>query len=177
MVDLFGKNIHFVSCEAAVTDMLLLFAIATHLRMPLSAHDAKAAFFDLLLTMPPKVVVLDNFESCWDTEKQQEIHRLLIQISSYKQIHLILTMRENMKPAQIRWDKTIAPGVLSLEFARETFLAIASEASPSSELDQLLESSIAGPSLSLYSPMLPTLENPFRGFELVGSQNVLGRRK
>jgi hypothetical protein len=88
----------------------------------------------------PLLLVLDNFETAWHSERvdHEQISKILLQISSVQHLSLVVTMRGIEKPHGVKWDKLEELGVLTLDAARKVFLSIADECAATSGLDDLL---------------------------------------
>ncbi|TDL14679.1 hypothetical protein BD410DRAFT_757040, partial [Rickenella mellea] len=73
------------------------------------------------------LLVLDNFETVWDSD-QQNIHKLLKLLDSYKKLTIIITMRGFIKPgaSSISWTQpALEPlQVLTMDTAKQAYKAI-----------------------------------------------------
>src|SRR6201996_7570694 len=136
---LFRQERYFVRCEAAETASLLLVAIASSLDVDLSQGNAlKLVIGALNARSSPILLLLDNAETCWYSSHREHIRTILQHISAMRHITLIMTMRGTELPNVASWNTLEPLQSLTLEAARETFLAIAREQQAGHALDQLL---------------------------------------
>ena len=139
--NIFKSHRHFVRCDGSDTAALLLAAIASSLGVDLSKGDPLNLILDTLKgSRGPLLLVLDNFETAWHSERvdQEQISRILLQIFSVQHLSLIVTIRGIEKPYGMKWDKLEELGGLTLDAARMIFLSIADECVATSGLDDLL---------------------------------------
>ena len=127
VIEKFGAERIFVSCEAATSFELLLGEIAGALSIPVS--DVTDDLFKAIirrLQEGPCFVVLDNLETPWDPpQTRSEIEMLLTQITALPTVTLIITMRGAQKPAGTRWLDILPPlQPLNLDSAIAIFQAI-----------------------------------------------------
>src|ERR1700761_2919486 len=136
---LFRQGRYFVHCEAAETGPLLLTAIASSFDVNLSRGDAlKLVVGELKAKSTPILLVLDNAETCWHSPHRAHIRTILQHISAIRHVTLMLTMRGTELPNVASWNSLEPLESLTIEAARETFLAIAREQQADHALDQLL---------------------------------------
>ena len=137
---LFREERYFVRCEAAETASLLLVAIASSLDVDLSQGNAlKLVIGALNARSSPILLLLDNAETCWYSSHREHIRTILQHISAMRHVTLMITMRGTELPNVAPWNSLEPLERLSVEAARETFLAIAREQQPDHPLDRLLE--------------------------------------
>lgn len=138
---LFSEQQYFVSCETAITEALLLEAIASSLGIQAGSNDllgVVVGFFKKVSS--PLLLVLDNFETCWFSEQRREIHQVLKQLVNLGHLTLLLTMRGNHEPPEIRWERLPELPVLSLPDARKLLADIAEKDFPfDTRVDELLQ--------------------------------------
>ncbi|KIM48615.1 hypothetical protein M413DRAFT_59686 [Hebeloma cylindrosporum] len=111
VVEKFGTERIFVSCEAATSFELLLSEIAGALSI--AASDVADDLFKTIirhLQEGPCLLVLDNLETPWDPpQTRSEIEMLLTQITALETVTLIITMRGAQKPAGTKWTDILPP--------------------------------------------------------------------
>jgi len=141
---LFGTAKYFLSCETTNSSTSLLNAILRSLHLPRGQPDPLQQLKHYLTTSNElKLLVLDNFETPWMGDTQEQVRQILSILNSASTLTLLLTMRGDFLPLGVKWSKPILPplSTFTLEAARATFIDIAGEpdehASP--ELDRLLD--------------------------------------
>ncbi|KZP29446.1 hypothetical protein FIBSPDRAFT_1038827 [Athelia psychrophila] len=93
----------------------------------------------------PTLLVLDNFETTWDTQGDHNaVRELLKKIASVKSVSVIITMRATYPPTEIQWSWSETIPVLSPASAKDAFLATHGPLSSGSNsddevLDELLK--------------------------------------
>ena len=111
VIEKFGTERFFVSCEAATSFELLLGEIAGALSIATS--DITDDLFKAIirrLKEGPCLLVLDNLETPWDPpHTRSEIEMLLTQVTALQTVTLIITMRGAQKPAGTRWSDILPP--------------------------------------------------------------------
>lgn len=140
----FGPCSFFVSCEATDTPSLLVTGINRALKLAPSESDPLIQLRGYLRSFDQvAMLVLDNFETPWLGEDQENVQRVLALLDSCPYLTLLLTTRVNILPYGIQWTKPHFPPLqpFSLDAARYTFNDITGEDSnnSSSDLDKLLE--------------------------------------
>ncbi|KAJ7090059.1 hypothetical protein C8R43DRAFT_1050515 [Mycena crocata] len=127
VVDCFGNNRYFIACDAARGKDDLLASIAG----PLGLHGDKLQKKILDALGDPenrKVLVLDNFESPWESNaaSKKEVESFLASLCSLESLAVIITMRGSERPAGVQWSRPFLPqlGPLDVSDARKAFLAL-----------------------------------------------------
>jgi hypothetical protein len=124
IIQRFGDRRHFIPCEEVKNPALLVELIALHLGVTLPILNQ----FDSLLASlralsSPCLVMLDNFETPWDSlATRTEIEDIVNQLSSTPLLSLIVTMRGQTAPYGVAWSfplSQLAP--LSLEAAKARY--------------------------------------------------------
>ncbi|KAF7330017.1 AAA domain-containing protein [Mycena kentingensis (nom. inval.)] len=135
VVHRFGSGRHFVSCEAGD----IVSALGNHLGVALAKGRSAV---DVVLGWLEKggqcVLVLDNVETAWEpSESRQGVEDLLSRLSGLPNLHLIITLRGEERPAKVSWTRPFLRPLqpLSDDAARQTFLDITDV--PTSELPQV----------------------------------------
>ena len=144
MQQMFDERHYFVSCEAATSVSLLMQAILTVLGVQSgSKEDPLTVMHNMLMVQSaPLLMVLDNFDTPWESENQTEVGSLLCRIAGVLHVTLIITMQGIIRPFDVAWTQPpLDPLVpLSLNAARQAFLKVNSDkASSQPELDELLK--------------------------------------
>ncbi|TDL17894.1 hypothetical protein BD410DRAFT_831277 [Rickenella mellea] len=97
---------------------------------------------DFLDTMPLALLVLDNFETIWESDQHNNLKLMKLQ-DSHKQLTILITMRGFLRPAvgDIRWTQpALEPlQVLTSDAAIQAFKAI-TPINDDTDLDKLVES-------------------------------------
>ncbi|KZV95336.1 hypothetical protein EXIGLDRAFT_766347 [Exidia glandulosa HHB12029] len=130
----FGLNRYFVACDAADARMTLLsllssaFGIATS-----SGSAAKRALKSVL--HGPSLLVLDNFESAWESQEQRrETEDLLEFLAGINGLSVMITLRGSERPHGVAWTIPHLPPLATLgsSFATQLFVTISDidEAAP-----------------------------------------------
>ncbi|KZP30828.1 TPR-like protein, partial [Athelia psychrophila] len=141
----YGVRVFFVACDTATSTQLLAFRILQIIGVSAGPGENLVTAMHLALKCtPPTLLLLDNFESVWETEKDHTATRDLLQkIADSPSSTLIITMRANIPPPGIRWTFSEALPPLPASSSKEVFLAINATFCDSSDdgdqvLDQLL---------------------------------------
>lgn len=145
VVDRFGARRHWVPCDQAPTRATFVQLVARSLDIPLPP-SSKDPFKDLVASLrAPEVtlrlLILDNFETTWDTDEQSEVDQMLCTLAASPGISILMTTRDIESSAfSLDWSRPpIRPlGQLSLDAARATFLHRMPESSQDTQLDALL---------------------------------------
>jgi tetratricopeptide (TPR) repeat protein len=139
IVQRFEDRRHFVPCEEVTNPAPLVELIALHLGVVLPASNPFQHLLASLYTQfSPCLVVLDNFETPWDSlTTRTETEEIIAQLSSVPTLSLIITMRGETPPFGIDWSypsSQLLP--LPLDAAKATFLKICP--SDDEKLEELL---------------------------------------
>ena len=131
----------FVPCQSTTTASTFLSSIASSLGVEISQGDALSLVIEKLKAKStPLLLVLDNVESLWfDYETKLDARRILRHICSVHTVTLLLTIRGTERPDVTVWDPLPLLGPLDLPYARQAFLAIATDSETDAALDHLLE--------------------------------------
>ncbi|KAF7338448.1 hypothetical protein MVEN_02070700 [Mycena venus] len=127
VVECFGDRRYFISCDAARAKDDLLTAIAG----PLGLQGDKLQKKILEALGQPEhrtVIVLDNFESPWDSNptSRKEVESFLASLCALNTLAVIITMRGSERPAGVQWSRPFLPQLAPLDglSARKAFLAL-----------------------------------------------------
>ncbi|KAJ7273529.1 hypothetical protein B0H12DRAFT_496918 [Mycena haematopus] len=125
VVECFGDHRYFISCDAAGGKDDLLTAIAG----PLGLQGDKLQKKILEALGKPEhrsVIVLDNFESPWDSTSKKEVESFLASLCALDTLAVLITMRGSERPAGVQWSRPFLPqlGPLDVPAARKAFLAL-----------------------------------------------------
>jgi tetratricopeptide (TPR) repeat protein len=132
-----------VPCEAVTSSGSLLANIFHILQLQqTSQEDALTTLYKFLISTPPCLLVLDNFETPWDESKDQRAVKTILQkIAAVNDVTLIITMCGTASPLGVSWTPPSTLPVLSplsLEGAQSVFHAITGKSEPKHEIDLLL---------------------------------------
>ncbi|KAF7353582.1 NB-ARC domain-containing protein [Mycena sanguinolenta] len=133
---------HFISCESTSTRDDLLLNIGSNLGLDPSKQLSKAILSHLRQN-GPSLVILDNFETPWETtESRNQVEEFLSLLSDIPTLALVITMRGAERPRKVKWNRPFLPPLepLSLDASRQIFLDIADDPPTGEEaaLDELL---------------------------------------
>lgn len=131
----------FIPCQSVTTASTFLSVIASSLDVRMSRGDTLTLVISKLKAeSTPLMLVLDNAESFWfDYEIQPHARAILRDICGIRTVTLLLTIRGTERPDVTVWDPLPLLGPLSLPYARQAFLAIATGLEPDAPLDHLLK--------------------------------------
>ncbi|KZP29183.1 hypothetical protein FIBSPDRAFT_927226 [Athelia psychrophila] len=116
----------FVTCDAATSADFLVSRILRVIGVSVgSGESLVTAMHIALICAPPTLLLLDNFESLWEAEKNHTTTRDLLQkiVDSPSSI-LIITMRATTLPLGILWTLFESLPPLAATSAKEVFLTI-----------------------------------------------------
>ncbi|KAJ6455760.1 hypothetical protein C8R45DRAFT_914505, partial [Mycena sanguinolenta] len=124
VVECFADHRYFISCDAAGGKGDLLTAIAG----PLGLQGDKLQKKILEALGDPEhrsVIVLDNFESPWDSPSKKDVESFLASLCALDTLAVLITMRGSERPAGVQWSRPFLPqlGPLDVPAARKAFLA------------------------------------------------------
>ncbi|KZP16421.1 TPR-like protein [Athelia psychrophila] len=122
----YKDRIFFLACDAATSADLLASLILQVIGVSVGAEkNLLTALHVALKCAPPTLLLLDNFESLWEAEKDHNAIRDLLQkIANSRSSTLIITMRATTPPPGIRWTFFESLPPLHASSAKEIFLAI-----------------------------------------------------
>ncbi|KAF7978280.1 hypothetical protein HWV62_1128 [Athelia sp. TMB] len=125
LIEMYGKHRFFVGCDGVTSAITLALQILQILQVscPIGRNPIDA--LSSALDTSPTLLLLDNFESIWNAQKDHQLTRdLLTKIAGIKTTSLIITMRATDAPAGVRWTlSSILPPLLPAP-ARELFRSI-----------------------------------------------------
>ncbi|KAJ7664084.1 hypothetical protein B0H17DRAFT_1211499 [Mycena rosella] len=131
---------HFISCHATATCQALIALLADHLGVEHGSHLARriARFLECA---PPMLLVLDNFETPWESETRADVEEVLAMVTKPAHVALVLTMRGAERPAKVKWTRPFLLPLRPLEDtpALRTFIDIAGEDQEESLIREVLE--------------------------------------
>ncbi|KAJ7794975.1 P-loop containing nucleoside triphosphate hydrolase protein, partial [Mycena olivaceomarginata] len=132
---------HFIPCESAQTNDVLVATIAAQLGLHITRGTARHILHHLT-SQPPCLLMLDNFETPWEpVDGRPKVEELLALLADIPHVGLLITMRGAERPSKVQWTRPFLPPLrpLSTAAAHQTFIEIADEIHDVSEVDQLLE--------------------------------------
>jgi len=138
----FGSHRYYVSCEATNTPSLLLPSIIRALGVSQPNSDPLTQLQGYIRSLDTSVMlILDNFETPWDGEDQDNVHQIVSILDSSHHLTLLLTTRVIIPPRGIMWAKCPPLRPFDLDAARQTFNDIGGEIADDSswDLDELLQ--------------------------------------
>ncbi|KAJ7766658.1 hypothetical protein B0H16DRAFT_369587 [Mycena metata] len=127
VVECFGHRRYFISCDSASGKEDLLTSIAGPLGLQGSTLQ-KQILSALGNPDSRSVIVLDNFESPWESNvvARKEVEGFLVSLCSLSTLSVVITMRGSQRPAGVQWSRPFLPqlGPLDVLAARQAFLAL-----------------------------------------------------
>lgn len=125
----FGKHRYWVPCEEAPTPGSFVLTVARSLKITIPPASADP-FTDLIERFQagevvPSLLVLDNFETTWDTPQQAKVREILGTLASLEGVSILMTTRDaDATVFGLSWSRPLLQplGRLSLEASREAYL-------------------------------------------------------
>ncbi|EJD47479.1 hypothetical protein AURDEDRAFT_163347 [Auricularia subglabra TFB-10046 SS5] len=141
VIERFGAKRFFVRCDAVDGQTNCLSVVSS--AFGVVDTDVKATHKRLLSTLRggPTLLVLDNFESAWESHDQRDnAEQLLHLLGTVENLSLIVTLRGSERPGGVKWRRPFLSPLVPLgdTAARHTFLAIADVVDTDPTLDVLL---------------------------------------
>ena len=126
IVHQFDRHRYFVACDAITTSDALATAILQVIgAQVVNGENPNTTLYHVLTTLPPSLFLLDNFETPWDPESSRSgVEDILSKIGASSKISLMVTTRIKELPSNLSWTYEAEITPLSLEAARQTYLAI-----------------------------------------------------
>ncbi|TDL20546.1 hypothetical protein BD410DRAFT_899464 [Rickenella mellea] len=121
------KHRVFVSCDALFTVESLAVSLCRAFELPIHQQSPLRSLTNFLKADVTCLLVLDNFETLWDSGTEgEELQKLLCMLNSSRSLSIIVTMRGIMRPTGISWTEPVLQPlpVLSLDAATQAYLAI-----------------------------------------------------
>ncbi|KAJ7467108.1 hypothetical protein FB451DRAFT_1178347 [Mycena latifolia] len=141
VVECFSTHRYFIACDAAGGKDDLLTSIAGPLG--LQGDELQKKLVDALGDPKHrKIIVLDNFESPWESTEssKKEVESLLASLCALDNLAVVITMRGSERPAGVQWSRPFLPqlGPLDVPSARKAFLALSDCLEDDPYIDPLL---------------------------------------
>ena len=126
VVSRYQKYRYFVGCDAVNSAEALATLIIQVMQVPARVGENIVTFLHgILLSSPPTLLLLDNFETVWDVPAGREgILDLLQKIGNAKNVSLMITIRAAVPPPSITWTHSSCLLPLAPLDAKSLFLAI-----------------------------------------------------
>ncbi|KZT54333.1 hypothetical protein CALCODRAFT_15882 [Calocera cornea HHB12733] len=122
----YGTKRIFLSCDSITTADGIMTALAAALNLTISNDNDRRAFvYEYIGALHGFVLlVLDNFESAWDTSDRQSVEEMLIELSNISNLSFIVTMRGQQRPIGVDWSQPLLPvlGPFTLEDSRTIYV-------------------------------------------------------
>ena len=121
---------YFVACDAITTSDTLATVILQVVGVQIvNGEDINTILYRVLITLPPSLTFLDNFETPWYSDSSRlGVEDILSKIGASPKISLMVTTRIKELRSNLLWiykaEIEISP--LSLEAARQTHFAVGS---------------------------------------------------
>lgn len=132
----------FVQCESSTSGDGLLMAIANQLGFSRSQSHPLEKVTQFLVDQAARcLLVLDNFETAWDTEDKSNVETVLGALADIENVCLVVTMRGAEMPRGVAWTRPFLPPLRPLEHdaARQAFFALNECSEEDASVDELLE--------------------------------------
>lgn len=169
---LYKARRYFVSCEAATDSDTFLNLLGGQLG--LTGRDLLRQTLNFLQNPNPTLLVLDNFESPWDSPEKSQVEEYLAALSDLKGVALIVTLRGSERPSKVKWSRPFLPALdrLDRSSARQLFFAEADCDQADPAVDGLLARVDYIPlAITLLSSMAQ-VEDPTRLLERYDKENT-----
>ncbi|KZV82621.1 hypothetical protein EXIGLDRAFT_702363 [Exidia glandulosa HHB12029] len=140
LVTRFGPKRYFVACDAADSRMTLLSLLSSALGIATSSGSAARRALTSILR-GPSLLVLDNFESAWESpEQRQETESVLGFLAGIHGVSIMITLRGSERPHGVAWTIPHLPPLATLgsSFATQLFVAISDMDDANPDLSKLL---------------------------------------
>ena len=126
IVHRFDRHRYFVACDAITTSDALATAILQVIgAQVVNGENPNTTLYRVIMTLPPSLFLLDNFETPWDPESSRSgVEDILSKIGASSKISLMVTTRIRELPSNLSWTYEAEIVPLSPEAARQTYLAI-----------------------------------------------------
>ena len=117
---------YFIACDAITTsDALATTILQVVGAQVVNGENPNTTLYRVLMTLPPSLIFLDNFETPWDQESSRlGVEDILSKIGASPKISLIVTTRIKGLPSNFSWTYKAEIAPLSPEAAKQTYLAI-----------------------------------------------------
>ncbi|KZV95328.1 hypothetical protein EXIGLDRAFT_820815 [Exidia glandulosa HHB12029] len=122
----FGPKRYFVACDAADSRMTLLSLLSSAFGIATSSGSAAKRALESVLH-GPSLLVLDNFESAWESQEQrQETEDVLEFLAGINGLSVMITLRGSERPHGVAWTIPHLPPLATLgsSFATQLFVTI-----------------------------------------------------
>jgi len=161
VADRFGMRRWFIRCDDVKTRQDLASAIAQAIGVRISSNVEAEVL--VALAERPSALLIDNAETPLDAGKD-DVVELLAKLASIESLALIVTIRGQTRPPNIRWRETMKAERLDAAYARDVFVKVAGKPQFAADphLDRLL-AALDGMALAItlmarYSEVYETLE-------------------
>src|ERR1700729_1820066 len=120
----YGEVRYFVGCDSVISGGALALHILQIIQHKIAPHENSSdVLYRALSSYPCILLLLDNFETVWNSESNRaDIRGLLSKIVSLPKVSLIITSRGDMPPSGVKWTRVDCLPPLSPESAKELFL-------------------------------------------------------
>ncbi|KAJ7595272.1 hypothetical protein C8J56DRAFT_1115009 [Mycena floridula] len=135
------KNSLWVPCDEATSPELFLDVLYNSLALTRETHNTlEAILHELQQTSKPIILLLDNFETPWNSPGARgAVARILQDIAQFPHVALFVTMRATVAPCEeIEWGE-MRIQALEPAASHQLFVSICPELQEDSELSELLE--------------------------------------
>ena len=126
MVHRFEHYRYFVACDAITTSDTLATVILQVVGVQIvNGEDLNTILYRVLITLPPSLIFLDNFETPWYSNSSRlGVEDIFSKIGASPKISLMVTTRIKELLSNLLWIYEAEISPLSLEAARQTHFAV-----------------------------------------------------
>lgn len=142
IMNVYSDRRFFIQCESATSSDGLLMVVANQLGFSRSQSQPLEKITQFFVDKEGKcLLVLDNFETAWDTEDKTNVEAILGTLADIGNLCLIVTMRGTEMPRGVAWTRPFLSPLRPLErdAARQAFFALNECAEDDPAVDELLE--------------------------------------
>ena len=141
----YEEHRYFVGCDAVNSAETLATLILQIIQAPsVVGENIVTLLHQALLSSPPTLLLLDNFETVWYVPAGRDhVIDLLQKIGNAKNVSLMITMRAAVPPAGIAWTCFSCLPPLLLPDAKSLFLAVNPSVHEDSESQEYLDTLLA----------------------------------
>jgi tetratricopeptide (TPR) repeat protein len=138
--DIFPNYRFWVPCVKATSADLLRRILYIQLSITAESYDSLDALInELTASQERRLLLLDNFETPWDTAEQAQVHDIISRLAALPHISLLVTMTSKLPPTkEVEWQNYKLDS-LDAAAAREVFNRLYPEAADAPKVKELLD--------------------------------------
>ncbi|KZO90394.1 hypothetical protein CALVIDRAFT_602986 [Calocera viscosa TUFC12733] len=137
----FGTRRIFIRCEAITSADGIVSGLADALKLTTDNRSdlLRSVVQYLRNTEAPVLLVLDNFETPWDSADQDAVEEILGHLDTVKNLSFMVTMRGTKRPGGIKWSQPVLPSLEPVDLPAARTIYSANGGRDGRRLDHLLE--------------------------------------